>query len=173
MDSTIKALAVLIIGSAFSLGSFLLVSAASSGRFHLDKYKQIDKRSIHERRYLLILGIFFYVISGTLFAYLLKDGFRSKPAPASTQQAPKPQPPATPRSKLGQDLRPTKESQSIPPRYNPSAESPNKYFPRKELGTTPQNTEAAIPPSRNEPSIPLPRDNKETTGAPYSFPGVE
>lgn len=173
MDSTTKALVVLITGSAFSLGSFLLVSAASSGRFHLDKYKQIDKRSIHERRYLLILGIFFYVISGTLFAYLLRDSLRSKQAPASTQQAPKPQAPATPRPKLGQDLRPTKENQSVPPRYNPSAESSNKYFPRQELGTTPQTTESAIPPSRNEPSIPLPRDNKETTGAPYSFPGVE
>jgi len=173
MDSTIKALAALIIGSAFTIGSFLLVSAASSGRFHLDKYKQIDKRSIHERRNLFILGIFFYVISGMFFAYLHKNGLGSKPATTTTRQAPKPQPPTTPRPKLGQDLRLDKESMITPGRYNSSAESPATYFPRREVRTTPQITEAAIPPPKNEPSIPPPRDNNETTGAPYSFPGVE
>ena len=175
MDSTVKDLLVVLTTAGFFLGSFLLVSAAYSGRFALGKYRQIDKRTAQERRNLLMLGLFFITLTGLAFAYLHNHGSSSKPAPSPIQQLPRTQPPSTPRLKPRPDLilSPPKSIEDRPRNYNRLVEPPTNYLPRKERLSIPQDTGTTIPPVKNEPSTTLPRTDNETSGAPYSFPGTE
>jgi len=175
MDTTIKNLLVALITGGYLLGAFLLVSAAYSGRFELGKYRQIDKRTVQERRNLLILGLFFIALTGFAFVYLHKHGSSSNPAPSRIQQMPRAQPPSSPRIKPNPDLilSPPKSSDNRPRVYSRQIESPTIHLPRNEKPSIPQNSATTIPPVKNEPPTTLPKSGNETSGAPYSFPDTE
>lgn len=172
MESTIEELAGLIAKSSFFVGVAVLLSAAYSGRLHLGEYKLIDKRSIQERRNLLILGFFLLALSASFFAYLHNHGTESKPVPAPTQQAPKSPAPASPKPYSNLIISPPKPIQPHPRNYHIPSSSPANLLPKKDELGSPRSPKAISQPVQQEPITKPPSNDNDSSGDPIGYPGV-